>query len=96
VKQLSSAGLEANTSFPSQEATRSSTSGPSTVNVACISHIGGHAWAGNVIIYNGGGALKKTGIWYGRVEPRHVEYIIRETVLEGRVLGELFRGGVGV
>ncbi|OAT12338.1 hypothetical protein BDBG_17658 [Blastomyces gilchristii SLH14081] len=76
-------------------------------NVGLISHIGGHKYAGNVIIYlppslsspgNGqGGAMSLAGkgIWYGRVEPRHVEGIVEETVLGGRVISEHFRGGIG-
>ena len=36
-----------------------------------------------------------TGIWYGRVEPKHVEGIVKETVFGGRVIKELYRGGVG-
>ncbi|PGH06617.1 prenyl protein peptidase [Blastomyces parvus] len=76
-------------------------------NVGLISHIGGHKYAGNVIIYlppslsapgNGQGgpmSLAGKGIWYGRVEPRHVEGIVEETVLGGRVISEHFRGGVG-
>ncbi|OJD13301.1 hypothetical protein AJ78_06225 [Emergomyces pasteurianus Ep9510] len=87
-------------------------------NVGLISHIGGHKYAGNVIIYlppslssassssgvfggkgndeeGGATSLAGKGIWYGRVEPRHVEGIVVETVLEGRVISEHFRGGVG-
>ena len=70
-------------------------------NVALTSHIGGHAFAGNVVIY-----LPKTfkmasgklsplggmGIWYGRVEPRHVWGIMEETVQRGSVIQELLRG----
>lgn len=72
--------------------------------VAVISHIGGHKFAGNVIIYvpptwrNRDGSeseLAGKGIWYGRVEPKHVEGIVKETVLGGRVIGDMFRGGIG-
>ena len=84
-----------------------------TVNVGLISHIGGHKWAGNVIVYVPPGwsasaseelrsperrnfsPLAGCGIWYGRVEPKHVEGIITETILGGRVIKELFRGGIG-
>lgn len=68
-----------------------------------ISHIGGHIFAGNVILYippsarlKGGEPhpLRGMGIWYGRVEPKHVEGIIAETLGEGRVVMDLFRGGV--
>lgn len=70
-----------------------------TARVGLISHIGGHKWAGNVIIYIppsfSGNALAGKGIWYGRVEPGHVEGIIEKTVLGGKVIKELFRGGIG-
>lgn len=75
-----------------------------------ISHIGGHAFAGNVIVYVppgycledsvGGGdcgrisPLAGMGIWYGRVEPKHVQGIVEETVRKGQILGELWRGGL--
>ena len=67
--------------------------------VGLISHIGGHKFAGNVIVYIPpsfkGNALAGKGIWYGRVEPRHVEGIVAETLLNGKVIKELLRGGVG-
>ena len=71
-------------------------------NLGLISHIGGHKFAGNVIIYLPPAStlgrplndLAGYGIWYGRVEPKHVEGIIEKTLLEGVVIRELFRGGV--
>lgn len=74
-----------------------------SARVGLISHIGGHKFAGNVIIYLPPGMVTRggephplagCGIWYGRVEPKHVEGIVGETVREGRVIEELFRGGV--
>jgi len=74
-----------------------------TARVGLISHIGGHKFAGNVIIYippemkSASGknhALAGCGIWYGRVEPKHVEGIIQETILNGKVIEDLFRGGI--
>lgn len=71
--------------------------------VGLISHIGGHKFAGNVILYVPPGAktqdggdhpLAGKGIWYGRVEPKHVDGIIRETILEGKVIQDMFRGGI--
>jgi hypothetical protein len=41
-----------------------------------------------------GNALAGTGIWYGRVEPAKVEGIVEETVVKGRIISELFRGGI--
>ena len=56
------------------------------------------ARAGNVIIYIPptftSNALAGRGIWYGRVEPGHVEGIVSKTILEGKVVKELFRGGI--
>ncbi|OBT50809.1 hypothetical protein VE04_08938 [Pseudogymnoascus sp. 24MN13] len=74
-----------------------------SARVGLISHIGGHKFAGNVILYippsaklKGGEPhpLRGMGIWYGRVEPKHVEGIIAETLGEGKVVMDLFRGGV--
>jgi hypothetical protein len=81
-----------------------------TARIALISHIGGHKFAGNVILYippsarlpggqDGDGKgephpLRGMGIWYGRVEPRHVQGIVEATLVGGKVVEELFRGGV--
>ncbi|KAG5960071.1 hypothetical protein E4U57_000305 [Claviceps arundinis] len=72
-----------------------------TARVGLISHIGGHSFAGNVIIYippdyEGPGGEKHElagcGIWYGRVEPKHVEGLIEETIVKGVVVKDLCRG----
>lgn len=69
-----------------------------TARVGLISHIGGHKWAGNVIIYIPpsftSNPLAGKGIWYGRVGPEHVEGIVGKTVLDGKVIKDLFRGGI--
>lgn len=74
-----------------------------TARVGLISHIGGHKFAGNVIIYlpptmkakdGGEHPLAGHGIWYGRVEPKHVQGIIHETILKGTVIADMFRGGI--
>ena len=74
-----------------------------TARVGLISHIGGHKFAGNVIIYIPPGSkaadgtahtLAGCGIWYGRVEPKHIEGIIQETILNGKVIEDHFRGGI--
>jgi len=79
--------------------------GQGRVNIALISHIGGHKYAGNVIIYipprmvtlsTGLSPLAGKGIWYGRVEPKHVEGIVCETILRGSVVADHFRGGIGM
>ncbi|EEY14010.1 FMI1 protein [Verticillium alfalfae VaMs.102] len=77
--------------------------GAAAARVGLISHIGGHKFAGNVIVYVPPGmkaqdgtehGLAGKGIWYGRVEPRHVEGIVKETILGGRVIADMFRGGI--
>lgn len=69
-----------------------------TARVALISHIGGHKWAGNVIVYipphHTWNALAGKGIWYGRVGPEHVEGIVAATILGGQVIKNMFRGGI--
>ncbi|EXJ60951.1 hypothetical protein A1O7_05104 [Cladophialophora yegresii CBS 114405] len=111
-------------STTSASSKESATSQDMTVNVGMISHIGGHKWAGNVIIYMPPGfsidaatttepagpdsidvsqrasgvrplhPLAGMSIWYGRVEPRHVEGIVEQTIFNGKVIRELFRGGL--
>ena len=112
--------------------------GEQPINVGMISHIGGHKWAGNVIVYippnyeinpverahRGAKPKDETthgyaepvvhedevlsarnslpnlsplagkGIWYGRVEPKHVEGIVEQTIGHGQILRDLFRGGI--
>jgi hypothetical protein len=69
-----------------------------TARVGLISHIGGHKFAGNVIIYIppafAHNALAGKGIWYGRVGPEQVEGIVTKTILEGKVIKDIFRGGI--
>nr|POE84606.1 altered inheritance of mitochondria protein 32 [Quercus suber] len=67
-----------------------------TARVGLISHIGGHKWAGNVIVYIPpsftGNALAGKGIWYGRVGPADCEGIVQKTVVEGKVVMDRLRG----
>ena len=72
------------------------------ITVGLCSHIGGHAFAGNVVIYfprtfdleQSGevSPLAGKGVWYGRVQPDHVEGILEETIKGGKVIQELCRG----
>ncbi|KAJ5107586.1 hypothetical protein N7456_004261 [Penicillium angulare] len=76
---------------------------PKHANIGLISHVGGHKYAGNVIVYippkmtiNGSEPhpLAGKGIWYGRIEPKHVQGIVDETVFGGKVVTDHFRGGI--
>ncbi|KAI5918944.1 Sucraseferredoxin-like protein [Camillea tinctor] len=75
----------------------------STARVGLISHIGGHKFAGNIIIYlpptfkNSAGnphPLAGHGVWYGRIEPKHVEGVIQETIIKGNVITDHLRGAI--
>lgn len=98
-------GSWAGTSRPREAARDTTTSArrDTTARIGLVSHVGGHKFAGNVIIYlppslrgpeGKPQPLAGRGIWYGRVEPRHVEGLIQETILGGRVVADLFRGGI--
>ncbi|KAI9498676.1 Sucrase/ferredoxin-like-domain-containing protein [Zychaea mexicana] len=56
-----------------------------------VSHVGGHKFAGNVICYIHEG---RTGIWYGRVNTCHCRAIIEETICDGKVIKDLYRGAM--
>ncbi|KAJ5665903.1 Sucrase/ferredoxin-like family protein [Penicillium maclennaniae] len=81
---------------------------PGGVGIYFISHVGGHKYSANVIVYrrrdfewykreeaetNDEGATQ--GIWLARVRPEECENIIRYTVLQGKVLKpqQQLRGG---
>ncbi|KAI1337496.1 Sucrase/ferredoxin-like-domain-containing protein [Xylariaceae sp. FL0016] len=75
----------------------------STARVGLISHIGGHKFAGNVIVYlpptfkNDAGnphPLAGHGVWYGRIEPKHVEGVVQETIIKGNIITDHFRGAI--
>ncbi|KAF7968882.1 hypothetical protein HWV62_28908 [Athelia sp. TMB] len=56
------------------------------------SHIGGHKFSGNAIIYTPQGS----GVWYGRVTTHDVESIVQHTIIGGEILPPLLRGGVNL
>ncbi|KAK9239934.1 Sucrase/ferredoxin-like-domain-containing protein [Lipomyces kononenkoae] len=62
------------------------------IRVTLVSHIGGHVYAGNVLYFRGDGS----SIWYGLVNPEHVQGIVKETVEGGRIIRDLYRGGLTV
>jgi (2Fe-2S) ferredoxin len=74
---------------------------PGGVGVYFISHVGGHKYSANVIVYrrrdfewykrdgvngNEDDEGAAQGIWLARVRPEECENIIRYTVLQGKVL----------
>ncbi|HZD55007.1 MAG TPA: sucrase/ferredoxin-like family protein [Candidatus Aquicultoraceae bacterium] len=55
------------------------------VPVRATSHVGGHKYAGNVIVY-------QDGVWYGYVRPEDAPSIVREHLIGGRTIRPLLRG----
>lgn len=66
------------------------------VFVNYCSHIGGHKYAGNVIVFRRelGGAV--TGHWFGYVTPDDVPEILEKHIGEGKVIDRLWRGQMGL
>ncbi|KAF9903866.1 hypothetical protein EC991_003243 [Linnemannia zychae] len=65
------------------------------VEIWLVSHIGGHKFAGNVIVHRSEPEEKTSmAIWYGRVEPCHASAIVEATVERGEVIRELYRGSM--
>lgn len=59
----------------------------SRIDVALVSHVGGHVYAGNVIILKPDGSM----IWYGMVQPHHVQGIIEKSIHNDEIIEELSR-----
>jgi len=61
------------------------------IKVFGCSHVGGHKYAGNMIIYR---PDWKQGIWYGRILPDDIENIMQKTVIGGKIIEKHWRGGL--
>ncbi len=59
------------------------------VTVSQTSHVGGHAYAGNVLIYPGGD-------WYGYVTPDDVPRLVETSIVGNHILPDLWRGRLGL
>lgn len=66
------------------------------VFVSPCSHIGGHKYAGNLIIYSPGPDGKIAGHWYGYVTPNDVPELLDENIAKGKIIERLWRGQMGV
>jgi (2Fe-2S) ferredoxin len=65
------------------------------ISVTACSHIGGHKYAGNVIIYSPGPDGKTIGHWYGYVTPNDVPDLLDQHIAKGEVIQRLWRGQMG-
>ncbi|XP_078431933.1 sucrase/ferredoxin-like family protein [Wolffia australiana] len=66
------------------------------VSVSGCSHIGGHKYAGNVIIFSKGDDGAVTGHWYGYVSPDDVTILLDQHIGRGKVVSRLWRGQMGL
>ncbi|KAL4985031.1 Sucrase/ferredoxin-like-domain-containing protein [Aspergillus falconensis] len=65
---------------------------PGGVGIFFVSHVGGHKFSANVLIYR---KKEQQMIWLARVRPEHCEGIVNYTLLQGKVVHPDFqlRGG---
>ncbi|KAE8718209.1 hypothetical protein F3Y22_tig00110017pilonHSYRG00159 [Hibiscus syriacus] len=65
------------------------------VFVSACSHIGGHKYAGNLIIFSPDSEGKITGNWYGYVTPDDVPELLEQQIAKGEIIERLWRGQMG-
>ncbi|KAE8153975.1 Sucrase/ferredoxin-like-domain-containing protein [Aspergillus avenaceus] len=56
---------------------------PGGVGIFFVSHVGGHKFAANVMVYR---RKEEQMIWLARVKPEHCEGLVKYTLLEGKVV----------
>lgn len=66
------------------------------VFVSPCSHIGGHKYAGNVIIFGSSMNGEVTGHWYGYVAPEDVPLLLQQHIMKGEIIDSLWRGQMGL
>lgn len=65
---------------------------PGGVGIYFVSHVGGHKFAANVLVYR---KKEQQMIWLARVRPEHCEGLVKYTILQGKVVhpDSQLRGG---
>ncbi|KAF5728473.1 hypothetical protein HS088_TW21G00620 [Tripterygium wilfordii] len=66
------------------------------VSASPCSHIGGHTYAGNVIIFGSSINGEVTGHWYGYVTPDDVPMLLEQHIGKGEIVDWLWRGEMGL
>ncbi|XP_038983867.1 uncharacterized protein LOC103702385 [Phoenix dactylifera] len=66
------------------------------VSVRPCSHVGGHKYAGNVIIFSPNINGELTGHWYGYVSPDDVPTLLEQHIRKGKIVDHLWRGQMGL
>ncbi|KAJ8765089.1 hypothetical protein K2173_010572 [Erythroxylum novogranatense] len=66
------------------------------LSVSPCSHIGGHQYAGNIIIFGSSinGAI--SGNWYGYVSPDDIPILVEQHIAKGEIVDCLWRGQMGL
>ncbi|XVF14039.1 hypothetical protein REPUB_Repub09cG0022200 [Reevesia pubescens] len=65
------------------------------VFVSACSHIGGHKYAGNLIIFSPDSEGKIMGHWYGYVTPDDVPELLDQHIAKAEIIERLWRGQLG-
>ncbi|OWM81376.1 hypothetical protein CDL15_Pgr007414 [Punica granatum] len=66
------------------------------VSVSPCSHVGGHKYAGNVIIFGVDASGSVSGHWYGYVAPEDVPVLLEQHTGRGEIVDRLWRGQMGL
>lgn len=66
------------------------------IEVRRVTHLGGHKFAGNLIIYQQNRNGKVFGDWYGYVDESDIPTLISEHLGEGKIVKKLWRGRCGM
>ncbi|XP_018477391.2 uncharacterized protein LOC108848503 isoform X1 [Raphanus sativus] len=66
------------------------------VFVKPCSHIGGHKYAGNLIVFSPDSAGNVSGHWYGYVTPDDVPAMLDQHIAKGEIIQNLSRGKMGL
>lgn len=66
------------------------------VFVSATSHVGGHKYAGNLIIFGTNAEGKVIGDWYGYVTPADVPDLLDVHIGKGEIIEKLWRGQMGL
>ncbi|KAJ5555197.1 hypothetical protein N7461_003667 [Penicillium sp. DV-2018c] len=61
---------------------------PGGVGIFFVSHVGGHKFSANVLVYR---KKDQQMIWLARVRPEHCEGIVKYTILQGKVVHPEFQ-----
>ncbi|KAJ4960553.1 hypothetical protein NE237_020463 [Protea cynaroides] len=64
--------------------------------VTPCSHVGGHKYAGNLVIFSSNSEGKVTGHWYGYVTPNDVPILLDQHIGKGEIVERLWRFQMGL